>query len=140
MYRIDCLRFLSEQHTDELVICNLGHTSADWWDVNPRRDEDTFYMRSSMGLVSSMALGLALALPHRKVWAFYGDRSLTMNLNSLLTLGKVRPKNMLHIVWLNHQYVDLPLTLGEGADLAGVARSSGIRESHTFRTLEEFKE
>ncbi|MBI4494421.1 MAG: sulfopyruvate decarboxylase subunit beta [Chloroflexi bacterium] len=141
MNRFDCLKFLAEHHTDELVVCTLGETSSAWWEVNPRRDEDTFYMRSSMGMVSSMALGLALALPHRKIWALDGDGALAMNLSTLLTTSQVQPKNLLHLVWLNHAFGATghqPLWLPQGADFASLARAAGIEEAHTFRTLEEF--
>jgi thiamine pyrophosphate-dependent acetolactate synthase large subunit-like protein len=139
--RFDCLKFLAEQHTDEYVICCLGNTAIEWYEVNPRRDEDTFYMRSSMGLASSMALGLALALPHRRIWAFDGDGALAMNLNTLLTTSQARPRNLLHIVWLNRMYEapgQQPLGLSEQADFAAMARAAGIVRSYVFRTYEEF--
>ena len=58
----------------------------------------------TLGLCSSIGLGLALSLPKRKVFVFDGDGALWMNLGSLATIGLHQPKNLIHICWDNQQY------------------------------------
>src|SRR3989441_8605194 len=43
----------------------------------------------------------ALCLPEQKVVVLDGDGSLLMNLGSLSTLARYRPKNLLHVVFDN---------------------------------------
>ena len=68
------------------------------------RDRDlNFYMFGSMGLVSSIGLGLALR-SEKTVVAFDGDGSLLMNPNALLEIAKEAPKNLIIIGLDNGAY------------------------------------
>ena len=80
MKRYDCLRAIAPHFGDELVVTNLGAVRHEWQALRPHPGN---YHLQNLGLTSSMALGLALALPHRKVVAFDGDGSLLLNLGSL---------------------------------------------------------
>ncbi len=55
----------------------------------------------SMGHVSSVALGIAIAQPDRKIVVFDGDAAALMHLGSLATIGRYQPKNLIHIVLNN---------------------------------------
>jgi thiamine pyrophosphate-dependent acetolactate synthase large subunit-like protein len=90
-----------------------------------------------------MALGLALALPHRKVVAFDGDGSLLLNLGSLATIANQHPRNLIHIVFDNECYESsrgAPTATAGQADLAAIARGAGIANAITVKTLGEFEE
>jgi len=90
-----------------------------------------------------MALGLALALPHRKVVAFDGDGSLLLNLGSLATIANQHPRNLIHIVFDNECYESsrgAPTATAGLADLAAIARGSGIANAITVKTPAEFEE
>ena len=79
-----------------------------------------------------MALGLALALPHRKVVAFDGDGSLLLNLGSLATMANQHPRNLIHIVFDNECYESsrgAPTATAGQADLAAIARGCGFPTS-----------
>ena len=71
MKRYDCLRTIAPHFGDELVVTNLGAVRHEWQALRPHHGN---YHLQNLGLTSSMALGLALALPHRKVVALDGDR------------------------------------------------------------------
>ena len=62
------------------------------------------YVPGSMGLVSSIGLGLAISCPNKKVIIVDGDASLLMNLGSMVTIGNRKPTNLLHIVIDNNAY------------------------------------
>jgi sulfopyruvate decarboxylase subunit beta len=90
-----------------------------------------------------MALGLALALPHRKVVAFDGDGSLLLNLGSLATMANQHPTNLIHIVFDNECYESsrgAPTATAGQADLAAIARGAGFANVMTAKTLSEFEE
>ena len=90
-----------------------------------------------------MALGLALALPHRKVVAFDGDGSLLLNLGSLATMANQHPRNLIHIVFDNECYESsrgAPTATAGRADLAAIARGAGFANVMTAKTLSEFEE
>jgi len=67
MKRIDALRTVSEVAGDRLIVCNLGDPARELFQAADRAEN--FYMLGSMGLASSIGLGLALALKDRRVIA-----------------------------------------------------------------------
>ena len=89
MERIDIIKKISEELTNELVVCNIGFPSRELHHV---KDSSThFYMLGSMGLASSIGLGLAMS-SNRKVVVFDGDGSVLMNFGSLVTIFNQNPE------------------------------------------------
>ena len=66
--------------------------------------ERNIYVPGSMGLASSIGLGLAISSPNKRVVVFDGDASLLMNLGTIVTIGNKQPSNLLHIVIDNSAY------------------------------------
>lgn len=66
--------------------------------------ERNIYVSGSMGLASSIGLGLAMAQPTKRVVVIDGDASLLMNLGSAVTIGNKQPTNLLHIILDNGAY------------------------------------
>ena len=102
MKRFDVLKEIIEVLDDQLVICNIGIPSKELYHLKDRNEN--FYMLGSMGLVSSIALGVALAKPTKRVWCIDGDGSILMNLGSLSTIGNLRPRNLTLIIIDNGSY------------------------------------
>src|SRR3989304_8778748 len=140
MKRYDCLKAIAPHFGEELVITNIGAVRHEWQAL--RRHPGNYHLQN-LGLTSSMALGLALALPHRKVVAFDGDGSLLLNLGSLATIANQHPRNPLHIVFDNECYESsrgAPTATAGQADLAAIARGAGFANVIAVKTLAEFKE
>jgi sulfopyruvate decarboxylase subunit beta len=140
MKRYDCLQAIVPHFGEELVVTNLGAVRHEWQALRPHAGN---YHLQNLGLTSSMALGLALALPHRKVVAFDGDGSLLLNLGSLATIANQHPRNLVHIVFDNECYESsrgAPTATAGQADLAAIARGCGFANVITARTLSEFSE
>jgi len=140
MKRYDCLRAIAPHFGEELVVTNLGAVRHEWQALRPHPGN---YHLQNLGLTSSMALGLALALPHRKVVAFDGDGSLLLNLGSLATMANQHPRNLIHIVFDNECYESsrgAPTATAGRADLAAIARGAGFANVMTAKTLSEFEE
>ena len=138
MTRLDATRRLAAALGNDLVIASLGHPA---YDLFAAGDRDTyFYTWGSMGLASSIGLGLSMAQPDRRVVVLDGDGSLLMNLGSLATIGWVRPANLVVIVWDNGLYGTTggqDTATAHGADLDGAARAMGVSATVTVKTLPE---
>jgi sulfopyruvate decarboxylase subunit beta len=140
MLRIDCLRSIYAELENCLVVSIMGATAAELQSLGHR--QNFFYLQHAMGLASSTGLGLALSLPEQRVVIFDGDGSLLMNLGSLSTMARYRPKNLIHVVFDNESLLSVggfPTATGTGTDLEGIAKASGIPVVTTVRTVETFK-
>jgi len=122
-------------HAEEAVIGGIGYTNFDLWAASGTavgRRQQNFYMLGSMGLAVPIALGVAIAQPHRKVFALEGDGSVLMQLGSLSTVAARKQKNLCIVIMDNgaYQITGGQKTMTEqGADIVGIARASGIGQS-----------
>ena len=83
------------------IVSNLGPTTDELWHAGHR--DRNFYTYGSMGLCSSIALGMALSTDE-KVISLDGDGSLLMNMGTIATIGRESPPNLIVIVWDNEQW------------------------------------
>ncbi len=139
MIRMDAVRIIAEKAKKDgsLLISNIGIPCKELYNVcdSPRN----FYMLGSMGLASSIGLGLSLAKPQRRVITIEGDGSVLMNLGSLATTASQRPPNYLLVIIDNGTYGstgDEPTATSMYTDLAAMARGAGIKEVCTIDTPE----
>jgi sulfopyruvate decarboxylase subunit beta len=102
MKRYDALNEIVKILIDELVVCNLGDPSRELYSIKDRLEN--FYMMGSMGLTSSIAFGLAISQPKRRVYCIDGDGSILMNLGSLSTIANNKPMNLIIIIIDNASY------------------------------------
>ena len=141
MKRFECLQAIAPLVKDELFVTTAGGATAEW---NAVRPSDGNIQVKTLGLCSSIGLGLAIGLPKRKVFVFDGDGALWMNLGSLATIGLHQPKNLIHICWDNKQYEssggEPTVSTAENIDFAAVARGAGIQSSRAVATVDELKE
>jgi thiamine pyrophosphate-dependent acetolactate synthase large subunit-like protein len=133
MNRFDATICVSKTLTDEPVVVSLGHPAYDLFAAGDRALN--FYTWGSMGLTTSIALGVALAHSDRRVVALDGDGSLLMNLGSLATIGACAPPNLFIVVMDNGKYgttggQDTPTS--SSADLEAAARAMGITQTATI--------
>jgi thiamine pyrophosphate-dependent acetolactate synthase large subunit-like protein len=143
MTRLDATRLLVNSLGRDArtpVVASLGHPAYDLFAAGDR--PANFYTWGSMGLASSIGLGLAMARPDLRVVILDGDGSLLMNLGSLATIGWTRPGNLVLIVWDNHSYATTggqDTATAHGADLSAAAAAMGIQQSVTVRTPADFE-
>jgi sulfopyruvate decarboxylase subunit beta len=144
MKRIDCIRVLAdlvrEKGDPVLVVTTAGGATHEWWAVGDNRGQ---LPARTLGLCSSIGLGLAVALPHRQVIVLDGDGGLLMNVNSLITSSVHRPANLLHVCFDNGVYESSggsPTFTSQGIDLGAVARAAGIAGTYEADDLEGFRD
>jgi phosphonopyruvate decarboxylase len=133
---------------DEVVITSMG-TAREWLALGAGA-LDLVYVPSSMGHATSVALGLALARPDRRVVACTGDGSLLMNLGSLVTITAQRPRNLTVLLFDNGVYEITGAQPTPGAasgrrdekavDFAGIARSCGFESVFRFSDAGAFRQ
>ena len=140
MIRYDCFEWLAPLLTDQLVVTSLSGQRVEWGHLS-KRDADL--KLGSMGNALAVGIGLALALPHRKVLIFESDGSVLLSLFNLPTLANLNPRNLAVFVFDNQAYsgtrISYPSATAGNTDLAAVARASGIEHAVTVSQLEDFK-
>lgn len=138
--RDECLKFLAEKVTDQIVVCTIGIVGIEF--SYYYKGGQSLSDSGAMGLASSIGLGLALGLPHRKILVLDGDGALLMNLGSLATIAQQNPKNLVHLVFQNDVYESSgiqPIVNAGKVDFAGIARGAGIEEAYCIDSMEEFR-
>src|SRR5688572_8500408 len=99
MLRSKCLEAIYPELSDKLVVTIMGATAQELYDLG--HQENFFYLQHAMGLASSIGMGIAMNLPDEKVVVLDGDGSVLMNLGTLTTMARYRPRNLVHIIFDN---------------------------------------
>ena len=123
MIRKEAVKIIANHIGKNPIISANGFMSRDLFEVNDK--ESNFYMIGSMGLASSIGLGIALKNPTKKVFVFDGDGNILMNLGSLVTIGSLKPKNLVHVVFDNnsHESTGNQPTSSSQINLAKIAKT-----------------
>lgn len=140
MIRYDCFEWLAPLMTDQLVVTSLSGQRVEWGHLSKREADLNL---GSMGNALAVGIGLALALPHRKVFVFESDGSVLLSLFNLPTLANLNPSNMAVFVFDNQAYsgtrISYPSATAGKTDLAAMASGAGIEHAVTVSELAEFK-
>jgi len=142
MKRIDAIAIIAEEaeSQDALLVGNIGFPSRELCVVHDCTSN--FYMLGSMGLASSIGLGLALARPDKRVITLHGDGAVLMNLGSLATIADQHAEDYLLIILDNGCYGSTgcqPTCTSRKADLARIAAGAGVSEVATVSKPEELR-
>ncbi|MBL76898.1 MAG: sulfopyruvate decarboxylase subunit beta [Chloroflexi bacterium] len=99
MIRRDAIEIVCQHVKNDIIVSANGFISRDLF--SSLEKNTNFYMIGSMGLSSSIGLGIALKKPKKKIIVFDGDGNILMNLGSIVTIGSLRPKNLVHVIFDN---------------------------------------
>ena len=142
MKRADCIKALYPELHDRLVVTIMGACAQELYDLGHR--DNFFYLEHAMGLASSIGLGVALSLPQERVVVMDGDGSVLMNLGTLATLARYRPRNLVHLIFDNGSLLSTggfaTHTTSGLTDLARVAQACGCPNVVQVNSLYEFME
>ena len=138
MNRKEAIEFISERIDNSPIIAANGFISRDLFSSSEKKTN--FYMIGSMGLASSIGLGIALKKPKKRIFIFDGDGNILMNLSSLVTIGSLQPKNLIHIIFDNnaHESTGGQPTYSNQIDISKIAKTLGytIFSVRTKKSLE----
>ena len=134
----DAMRAVLPHRKGDIVLTTETSIGA-WADVT---DDETLDLPiPAMSKGSSMALGVALARPDRRVIVWDGDGCLLMNLGTLVTIAGQAPSNLYHIVLDNGMYAmtgGQPVPNVENVSYTGLAQAAGYAKAFEFDDLEEW--
>src|ERR1700741_2733547 len=136
MQRYDYLKTIGAAAKDALTVCT-GWGAREWWGVPPGEGN---LKNRTLGLVSSIAAGLAIALPQRKGIAIDGDGAFLMNLCGLPTIAQKNPGKFIHLLFYNEVYEPsgATATASRNSDVVAIAKGSGYRNALWVRSLDYF--
>jgi len=125
----------------DLTVATTGMLGRELYELRNPHKEDVhdFLNVGGMGHASSIALGLSLAQPGKRIWCLDGDGSAIMHLGSLAVIAGEKPKNLKHIVFNNraHDSVGGQPTAAESFSFAPVATALGYELGLTAATDDE---
>lgn len=143
MTREEALEILL-QHipNDAVIVSTTGKTSREIFEIREKNAEPhfkDFLTVGSMGHCSSIALGIALAQPKRKVICIDGDGAFIMHMGSLAAIGKAQPSNFYHILMNNyvHESVGGQKTAIDAIDVQGIVSSTNYKNIIGIDTSDE---
>jgi sulfopyruvate decarboxylase subunit beta len=141
MHRIDAVQIIAPFFTPEdLCVSSLGGLHQDWWNSAPPIGNT--FNPIILGSITTTALGLAIALPNRKILALETDGSVLMNTGAMCTLGSQRPGNLTVVVMDNGIYEIIggaPTLTSQNTDLAKMASGAGCINTVTVRDTDGLK-
>jgi sulfopyruvate decarboxylase subunit beta len=140
--RAECIAMLYPELDDKIVVTIMGACAQELYDLGHK--DNFFYLQHAMGLASSIGLGLAMHLPAERVVVLDGDGSVLMNLGTLATIARYRPRNLVHIIFDNGSLLstggfDSHTTSGT-TDLAAIAKGAGLERVSAVDSVVDFGE
>ncbi len=110
---------------EDVLIATTGFTGRELYALGDRPNQ--LYMVGSMGCAVSLALGLALARPGRRIIAIDGDGAALMRLGAFSTVGAERPPNLVQVLLDNglHESTGGQATASASVDFCALAAASG---------------
>ena len=130
MTREEIIKHIVNFTGDDPIISTTGKASRELFEIREARGEGhekDFLTVGSMGHASSIALGIAMQKPDRKIWIIDGDGAALMHMGSMAVIGANAPKNIVHIVINNgaHETVGGMPTVAGKIDIVAIAKGCG---------------
>lgn len=146
MSREEAMRLVTDSlRSDDVVVSTTGKLSRELFEHREARHQGhghDFLTVGSMGHSSSIALGIALEKPERRIFCFDGDGAFIMHTGALGVVAAAKPANFFHILFNNnaHESVGGQPTVGYAIDAVAIAEASGYRGAFRATTREEIAE
>ena len=130
MTREEIIRHIVSASGEDPIVSTTGKASRELFEIrvaNGQSHKYDFLTVGSMGHSSSIALGVAINKPDRRVWCIDGDGAALMHLGAMAVIGANRPENLIHVVINNgaHETVGGMPTVAGQIDLVAIARACG---------------
>ena len=139
---LDAVRLIDSKRNGSMIVPTMNANNVHFGLPSVTTDQKMdLPLSGAMGKASSLALGLALAQPGKKVFVLDGDGSLLMNLGALVTVSNKAPKNLYHFLFNNGVYAvtgGQPVPGSGVSDWEGMARAAGYAATFSFDNLEDF--
>lgn len=125
------LQLLSQFDETDLVVSTTGKTSREVFEIRVNADQQArdFLTVGAMGHTASIAMGVAMTNPNKRVIALDGDGSLLMHMGAMPVIGNSGLKNLVHVVLNNgcHESVGGQPTVAQNIDLKSMSYGAGYQ-------------
>lgn len=129
---------------EDVIISTTGKVSRELFEIRERKHQDhrhDFLTVGSMGHSSSIALGIALEQPGRRIWCIDGDGAALMHMGAMAVIGANAPHNLIHVIINNeaHESVGGMPTVGGDIDWIKIAQGCGYPKLIRISNEEELE-
>ena len=133
---------LDHMPADTIYSATTGRATRELFFLREKRGEGKehdFLNVGSMGHASSVALGIALSKPDRKVVALDGDSAAIMHMGAMTMVSKIKAPNFLHVILNNgaHESVGGQPSAGHLLDWTAIASACGYETVEKAVTTEK---
>jgi len=134
----DMLKVFAKHRGDAIVISGRG--GKHWINISDTAT-DIPLGDPAMGGHSGFGLGLAMALPKRKIVLFDSEGDLQMSLGVLMTIAEQKPSNFYHFMLDNECYATTggqPVPNAQNVKYDQMALAAGYPRAFAFGDLDKF--
>ncbi len=140
--REQILEHIVREASDDAIVSTTGKASRELFEIRVRNGQDhrrDFLTVGSMGHASSIALGIAIHKPDKKIWCVDGDGALLMHMGAMAVIGANKPANMVHVLINNnaHETVGGMPTVSGSMNVLEIAKACGYENVFGAETIKE---
>ena len=130
MIREEIIQHIVSVSEEDPVVSTTGKASRELFETrvaNGQSHKYDFLTVGSMGHSSSIALGVAINKPNKRVWCIDGDGAALMHMGAMAVLGSNKPNNLIHVIVNNeaHETVGGMPTVATNVDFVAIAKACG---------------
>jgi len=134
LLREDIIKHIVSISQSDPIVSTTGKTSRELFEIRESNGQShccDFLTVGSMGHSSSIALGIAMQKPEKKIWIIDGDGSALMHMGSMAVIASQHPENIIHIVINNeaHESVGGQPTVMNYVNLVEIAKGCGYESA-----------
>ncbi len=143
--REEIIEHIAKVSGTDPVVSTTGKASRELFEIRERAGQGhsyDFLTVGSMGHCSSIALGIALMKPEKRIWCIDGDGAALMHMGAMPVIAHHHPRNLIHIVINNgaHETVGGQPTVMGNLNFCEIARTNGYPNAVCVSTLEALDE
>ncbi|WP_339251370.1 phosphonopyruvate decarboxylase [Sporosarcina sp. FSL W8-0480] len=140
--REDIIRAITDVANEDIIVSTTGKTSRELFEIREQNGQShkyDFLTVGSMGHSSSIALGVALNKPNKRVWCIDGDGAALMHMGVMAVIGEKSPANYIHVIINNgsHESVGGQPTVANSINLQQIAIGCGYQATYSASNLDE---
>ena len=142
MVREEIIQHIVRASGEDPIVSTTGKASRELFETrvaNGQSHQYDFLTVGSMGHSSSIALGVAINKPEKRIWCVDGDGAVLMHMGAMAVIGSNKPTNLIHVVINNsaHETVGGMPTVAADIDLVKIALACGYPNAVCVDTFED---
>ena len=128
----------------DIFVATTGMAGRELFELRAKKNQvqDDFLTVGGMGHASSIALGISISKPEKRIICLDGDGALIMHMGALPIIGDLKPKNFIHVLLNNaaHDSVGGQPTVGDKIDIKSLVISCGYKAYYRASNIKQFSE